>query len=295
MTEVKTYNTYVSFLDILGFKELINNSEDTKALLSIFDELFLIITSALRLDPLKFNEKYKTDIRIHDTFIINSKNPEPELLSDEQNINFITISDSIIIWGENDSIYSFQSVFSATQQILNKSFRAGMPLRGSIAFGDIILLDNGIKTNKVNSASSLFGRPIVEAYEDANKQRWSGCTITESCFKKVEDSIAIMPGSFSKELYSNSVYNNCILYDIPYRDSDKKGRVLNWVKDFPGFGLIQLEIVDSCFQAKGKKKQDGDVRTIVLNTKRFIFDIHEYYKKKQEACIKERQAENNEQ
>lgn len=77
-------------------------------------------------------------------------------------IEVIHFSDSIIAWSPDDSWASLGALCSSIKMIVGVALTHGVPLRGSIALGDVVCNQKTLK---------FVGQPIAEAYLWAEKQR----------------------------------------------------------------------------------------------------------------------------
>jgi hypothetical protein len=77
-------------------------------------------------------------------------------------IEVIHFSDSIIVWSPDDSWASLGALCSSLKMIVGVALTHGVPLRGSIAHGDVVCNQRTLK---------FVGQPIAEAYLWAEKQR----------------------------------------------------------------------------------------------------------------------------
>lgn len=124
--KVKT-KRYVAFLDILGFKDFV--------LRHSIDEVYkrLQILNALR--PEEGEQEDDSDF--------------------EKYLTFTIFSDSIFIITKDDSFLNLRRFLSYVKKVMRIALRKEIPLKGAIAYGDIVVDD------EVN----LFcGQPIIDAY-----------------------------------------------------------------------------------------------------------------------------------
>ena len=128
-------NRFVCFLDIMGFKNMIDTKphEDVKKMM---EEV-----SRLRQHIINQNKVIKKD----ETYSIY-KNSDIQLVS---------FSDSIILFTNEDKPADFLLLTYATRKILFEAARLGIPIKGAISYGYIT----------ADFENSIFlGRPIVDAY-----------------------------------------------------------------------------------------------------------------------------------
>lgn len=146
---------YLLFLDILGFRQLVetNSTQDIYAViddaLSAFDRWE------------KLNGLFKT-IYFSDTFIFYQ---EPKGYSD----------------------WTFLDVYAIGGMVLSALLAKGIPARGAISFGEF-----EVKLDATDRHQVYFGKALIEAYQAEQLEKWIGITILPSAWKPYE---AINPGT----------------------------------------------------------------------------------------------------
>lgn len=255
---------YVLFLDILGFKDLINNNtvEEVK---EIYDKQ--VIKS---IGPSLFMAKYIYDIELDIEF-----DTRGNILKDSrQNLLDIHImSDSIIIWTKDTEVETFRKLLCFTSVFLNNTFICGVPLRGAISIGTISELITPI--NNIFQ-SCVIGKGIVNAYNLEGKQNWMGCIIDDKCMKKI-------PPNYIEPLIASSKYP-IVKYKVPIKKKNSKGKivfdseinyVINWT-NIPGIIQDNIEFFKDNFSRFNKNIEIKDVKNKIQNT----FNFFQEYKTK---------------
>src|ERR1051326_4827629 len=107
---------YVAFMDVLGFKDIVENSTHEK-LERVYQNAF-ITNATYSLSNGKVTP-FKTDQGEYVTPDLS--NPLTSCL---------IVSDSVILWTESASMQSFVNIFSAVGKILVSGFYTGLPMRG---------------------------------------------------------------------------------------------------------------------------------------------------------------------
>jgi len=160
---MKPINCYLAMFDIIGFKSLRKQ----------------LGTSGL------YN-KYKKSIQpmIEHSAAGRNKtviyNGEKRLVPDFSimSVKFKIISDSIILYTEDDLFSSFIKIINSSHMLLQSGFSGGKaPFRGAISHGDLIDDPNG----------TYMGSAIEDAYVGESSQVWSGCILTKACSKYAEE------------------------------------------------------------------------------------------------------------
>lgn len=199
--------TYIAFLDILGFKDLVTHNSQSD-LHSIMSKLFTNIEQSIALQREKKPEK--------------GQNYQSGIFDfTDSKINCLNISDSIIFWTINEAEDSFRDLVFIMKYFLNGAIEAGIPLRGAITYGDIDLINNSSNSPTFIKQQSLVGKGLLDAYNLEKYQNWSGCFIEESAIEQYEKSATV---KFNQLRIWGFVTN----YKIPFTNGSKKGWVINW-------------------------------------------------------------------
>ena len=214
---------YVAFLDILGFKLIasVHSHEHLKSVYRNFSETILHSLS---------NGKY-----------VLSNDGETESLSPDirqATVNSLLVSDSILIWTDDNAAESFCDIVKAVQSMLAFSMIDGIPLRGAISIGALTSVLNQWPTKNHNFQHSLFGKAIVDAAEAEKKQEWSGCEITK-------DAIEFYKSKCSSG--GSLITNKLILYyPVPRKDENAEcfGYAIDWV-NHPQAGIDSKTVVNA--------------------------------------------------
>jgi hypothetical protein len=240
---------FVAFLDILGFSELVkNNSHDY--LVKEFKKFLFI------------NQYNLARGRINN----NAKDQDEIFNTDISRVNLISISDSIILYTNDDSIYDFIHIIDATSTLLNTSIQNGFPLRGGLTYGNLssILKNNQSSTlDYQNYNHILVGKALVKAYELEKIQEWSGCVISDECLNKYEKKEDFAIIKYLKLNYK------IIEYVVPIKNGNKKAYVINWVNE-----KINKIDVKKAFQ-KHNKSINEKVEIKISNTLKFYDYIYD--------------------
>lgn len=232
-TESKTENkVFTAFLDILGFKEMVLNNSHS--------ELEVIFEKTIN-QTLEFINK--TSIKAYSKINSSSKT------------NFLMVSDSIIIWSDDDTKESFLGVVTATTYLTTLFMVNGVPLRGGISFGNITAYKNRDNLN-------IFGDSIVNAYELERNQQWSGVIIDHKCLElegiKKSEELAFMKAGMS-----------IVEYYVPMKSGPLKTHyVCNWAMTLKKYD-IDKESIREYFSEHNKKIDNWSVKTKIDNTIKF--------------------------
>ena len=197
---------YVAFLDILGFKDIVL-AHSHEHLKSTYEGFCEAIRQGLS------NEKH-----------VLSDNGETESIAPDirqATVNSLLVSDSILIWTDDNAAESFSNIVKAVRSLLAFSLNQTILLRGAIAIGPLTTLLTQWPSQTHNIQCSLFGKAVVAAVEAEKKQEWCGCEITETaieCYKK--------NCSNGESLIKSGLI---LRYPVPRKNEETNGWVIDWV------------------------------------------------------------------
>ena len=246
---------YFAFLDILGFKALVQNNSHP-ALVELYDKIFSAQVDKVAEGHKKYAEKQAG--RLGEKYT-------------DAGLQMINISDSILIWTQHGQPSALFELVMAVSSLLGISMIQGLPLRGCITSQVFSV------TNRPNSVS-VIGKGLVHAYSMENIQQWSGCMIDEGIinyFRSIEKVF------FGREAPAPIERDLLVLpYDIPIKNPKtgehtfKKSYAINWSEDF-----IPDDVIAETFNAHNKKddRPGSDTPEKIKNT----LDFHHH-------CIAER-------
>jgi hypothetical protein len=242
---------FVAFLDILGFKELVeNNSVET------LQRIYLKTLEA----------GYRSGVDEAEAFGFPK-----ELTS---SIRSIIISDSIIFWSQDLTMDSFMMLTSIVRAFCREAFYTGIVLRGGIAKGPLEETSTA-SISKYNTirAPIILGRGLTNAWNLESSQQWSGCVISD----EVIDHLRTDTNSESTKLIEKIIELKWI---VSYKAPMKKGNVkdyfcLNWVgpraENITEESIEQItSIVREKFSAFSKNDNTWEVEVKIKNTIDFI-------------------------
>jgi len=140
MNSFHSENTIVAFLDILGFKDLVNNNGHDK-LIRVYQNLLLPIVQ----HSSTFG-KYK---------VIKKEDGQSLAVADSSKavISSLVISDSIVLWTPIASMKSFIDIAIVVRNLLVSGMYSGLPLRGAISIGPLSMINDTIEMNNELSMS----------------------------------------------------------------------------------------------------------------------------------------------
>ena len=244
---------YIAFLDILGFKDLIENNE-----INVLDKLYDELQESLMHCFSFANAEH-----------LMKENKDEDAGIEENNLNSLIISDSIIIWTDDDSQRSFVNLIFTIRYLLYRSILSGFPLRGGLSCGELIVKSGShAQSPKINSYSTILGKGLTRAYLIENVSEWSGCTIDEKCIdhfnsKLESESEDTADLSFLEEMDFVKTYK------VPFKSGEiKKCVTINWTHI--GVGALDSKKIRESFSKHNKKVTDWSVENKIRNTLKFF-------------------------
>lgn len=235
-------NKFISFLDILGYKQLIENNT-TEQISTIYSEAIDLANEK----AIKFwesqNMKYSS-------------------------VDYAIISDSIVIWTEQENHESLTKILYTTMSFYFAFLVKGLPTRGAIVRGELERLDKKIGKGNVNSPI-FFGSGLTKAYSLESNQNWSGCIVDESCFENVNKEIKENSPNFSLEDLVN--FKVISEYRVPLKSGEVRKRYcLSWPHLIINRKLFEnsSEIIEK-FKMHNKSIDEWRVKYLVDNTVKY--------------------------
>ena len=253
-------NSFFVYLDILGFKNLVanNTTQRLEKIIKSFWDGFNKTIDESRTIP------YKN--------VTNGTNGEWKISLDK--LNFRLLSDSILIWSEDESFQNFRNILEATSQLLAYGLQNGFPLRGAMTYGEVIVQRSNNSNTRFLPNESIYGKALVETYSIEEKMEWSGCIMTSNAWKQV---CKIWDRIHANDSDPNSYFTkhpHLVWYPIPFKDSPQAGIAINWNSAiaYDSEKKIDPYLVQNSFYAYGKgfppntKKQDETLKFLNYTT-----------------------------
>jgi hypothetical protein len=259
--EFNSDSCYVAFFDILGYSQLvIQNNHDLLKKIHQFSIPTSIASTLPQQRIIVVNEK---------NFIIGNNN--------DINVQTVTIADSVVIWSPDDSINSFYDIIFKSMDVIVEGLLRYLPVRGVITLGPLSCFST-FSDNKPAQVS-LFGRPIVEAYNQHNFDL-IGCIVDQKAIdtfrkKSIEEKVP---------LDISGLFNNKILvdYEIPY----KSGKIVsvpsvNWTLNSTWHNEKTIkkqrksirQFITEVFSHFDKESNTWEVRNKLINTIEYIKNV----------------------
>ncbi|PHO06810.1 hypothetical protein BFT35_08990 [Thermoanaerobacterium thermosaccharolyticum] len=224
---------YVAFLDILGFKNIINNFNGH------INELGNILNSKFRAAIYAGLTEKEVDINVIE------KNVQSIELSPM--IDFYQFSDSIIIYTDNDDIDRLEKIIRSLNILMARSILEGFPLRGALSKGDMFI-----------KPPIIIGEPFISAYKLEEQQEWAGIIIDNRCFTNEfeikllelleQEKLLVKTYVPIKDSKSRCIFRNYRNAKITFIS----GIAINWPQFAGSYVYNSNDFKDKFFKYKGK-------------------------------------------
>ena len=207
---------FIAYFDILGFKQMVNNTTA--------EELLRVING--------FTFASQGSISEGKLFIRDDKSVVYDIR--KSNIRCAHISDSIIFWSKSNTEGDFVDMIKLCQSFLLSTLLRSIPVRGCLTYGELFSKFDRIEDYY---SSLLFGKGLVSAYTNAETLEFVGCVVDNS----INDVI------FVEDLEK---VKGCLfqISDIPH----KEGIIIDAkliVKVKPNMNKIVLENLSDCLKS----------------------------------------------
>lgn len=237
-------STFFVFLDILGFKKIVENN-DAKTLNSVVEKFLLDFENAI-----------DTSRTIGDTQIRLDS------------LNFRIYSDSILIWTNDELFRTFGNLLYAVSFLVSHGLQHGFPLRGVLNYGELFICKK--LENKFLSNEAIYGKALVEAYSLEGQIQCAGCILTPQAWKKIcEIWSVVATSSKDPNAYFNR-YPYLVWYPIPMKTEVRPGIAINWNFEMAWNkkAVITPETIENSFSAYGKGTESNPQK--LVETLRFL-------------------------
>jgi hypothetical protein len=174
---------FVALFDILGFKDLIKN-----------DDIEYIYNTSKRLSNLR---KGVRDMGRHMAALLRRKAISTLNYSD----TFLLYTEDITNMNQREINIVFLALLTSCKSLFIAANENGLPIRGAITVGDIIV------TGKM-----VLGKSIVDAYELEQNQEWIGCTISKEAMFTIS----------KEERKEHRIYKSIVRYKVPCKNGTVK-------------------------------------------------------------------------
>ena len=257
------HDKYLAFLDILGFKDLIENNE-LSYLKELYERIELGVMYSMAVSNIEHRLERKNDYKL------------PPI--EKTHLNSLVISDSIVIWTDDASPRSFVEIISTVAAYLNHSMSEGLPLRGAISMGEIaIKAGTHSETNKLNSYTTVLGKALTKAYLLENKVNCAGCIIDDLCISYYQGHYEMAQEPKPVSIKMLEKLNLLKKYAIPLKAGDvTEHYTINWTQFMGNRRLNESEVRDA-FSKHNKTCNKWEVEEKIVNTLNFLKDTSDDY------------------
>lgn len=248
---------YVAFLDILGFKQLVQSARH-EDLHKLYSNLF-VTNAAMAVT----NGAYK---------VVDSIASQQIALPDFANakIDCMVISDSVLMYTKDDSIQSLLDLSVSAGKLTMMGFYTGLPMRGTIARGPLSAFKRQ-ESDAEFAVYGLVGLALVKAYSNESTYDWAGCVVDSECIERYEQLHGIAQSQGAQAPTISDVVDHGILikYHTPTKDLPPSEQ---WVINWPRFNRspINPQVIQRSFEQHGKSAQHESVQCKLRNTLDFL-------------------------
>ena len=262
----QTYpSVFFAFLDILGFKEIVLNTDHAKLEVLYLDTLPVNIDGALAGGRFRILDQNGKKSQVPDT--------------QRASVNSLLVSDSIMMWTEDDSMGAFINVVAAVRHIMAYSLFCGMPLRGAISIGPLTMFVGRTPSPKLIFQHTLVGKPIVETAVAEKQKQWSGCMITQPAIDCYVNHYASRTNVSSNLATLEFVIEKKFILRYPVAMQIKGGKVIeeeHYVVDWVSGSKapVWTSSVIKAFSMHGKSVDDPTIKAKMENTIKFVRHVN---------------------
>ena len=203
-----TVERFVSFLDIMGFKDLVARNEH-----------HVILSKLTKL-----------------TDFISEK------VGSKEGFHFSMFSDSIMIYSDDSSFQSFETLVEFTSAIVHKSISIGLPIKGAIA--------KGICTATTGAKLLYFGQPIIDAFKLEENLVIYGVAIHNTA---EEEAIKLFDKDGNKHIYD---------YKVKLKSAASNHFILNWYSEDIKESIYMLNLIRKSVSDAPRRYIDNTLESI---------------------------------
>ena len=247
---------YVAFLDVLGFKDMVENSCHTK-LYNVYKNLF-ISNAEMALS----NGKYK---------VVEGQDGEVAVADlSEIQVQCLVVSDSVILWANDASMKSFIDICVTAGRLVLAGVYTGLPMRGAISMGELSSISASAGQGNALNVQTVFGLGLVQAYREERRHEWAGIVVEDHCIENYQQqSKAAALESEVADLEYLTKVGLLRCYDVPLKNETLESRwTVNWPKLNRG-GVTERAVRES-FGRHNKATQDSSVQRKIANTLAYV-------------------------
>jgi len=250
---------YVALLDILGFKDIINNNPHEEVV-DLFKHFRIYVQMGLAKNKTTegLNGRLTYDVRA-------------------STLNSNIISDSLIFWTNDNKASGLFEVIDCLH--IFTTFCHNLPhifLRGGITYGDYYYENNGIIRGKDTFIIHpiMVGKGLVDVYEIEKQLQIAGCIITENAIEEAKgDGTSFFADNWDMFIDEKKI----VKYEMPTKKGKMDSWTINWVRDLDRSDF--KEIKDG-FSSFNKRIDDVSVQEKIENTMAYFLYVKEHVYKK---------------
>lgn len=251
---------YVAFLDILGFKDRIRGlkAEEAKDLIRAFSGTIFNIFNGKNSDGKNSNKK-------------NSNKKNSDKKNSDSKINGYIVSDSVILYSEDDSKDSLEALIKLTREICEKEFiENSILIRGAIEKGEF----DKVPAEELPDLEKglIVGEAYIKAYlvEDSGSVKVMGVILSEDVYEDIKDILDpnitkdIVEETEDKETYYLLRYINVdFLCENNLTKFITRAKESKWLPHY--YNTIYFVI---------KKENDKKIEEMFVNIENIVYNKH---------------------
>lgn len=190
---------YITYFDFLGYKKFILNNDS--------EYIRSRVGHILRDIEISLGQGRYQDIQYGVIADIS-----------KSKLNCLNISDTIIIWTNDDSHESFIELLKVSFDFNWRVTRYHFPVRGAIVYDEIDIISHfqNIPNGGSYSVNSIFGKGLVNAHLKAEDLDMAGCVIDKSILNKISEFGGVQEILDDYALLHKVPYKNNITNDFEY-------------------------------------------------------------------------------
>ena len=150
-------------------------------------------------------------------------------------VNVRLISDSLLLWTDDDDLEDLLCLLVASRSLLNTSLCGGLPMRAALTWGQVEHWTDDSGDGRFG-VESVFGLALVEAYEAADDQEWAGGIVLPAAISRFEELVRSRQVMSSREpelmTFDTLVERTGLVmrYPVPMKGGDRDAYTIDWLR-----------------------------------------------------------------
>jgi hypothetical protein len=224
-----TQKGLVAFFDILGYQDIIDNN--------LIEEVARIISDILVKIPADVKNEFmgllKKGSKQYNLFQVFIESIDQRVISDSILLSLDFPEDE----KEHIKVARWTVFLLYVRLLVYTAFEKGLPLRGAIDYGEFFIDSN-----------CFAGKPIIDCYRLSNRLEFSGCVLTPSCEKTLQNALkGLVDNAIPLDIISSEVLS----YLVPLKDGEERLWIIAWIQANQIVGDVRQFVVKA-FQSHNK-------------------------------------------